>query len=93
MFNFEIFKFQGMFVMRMPVPEAVQKLLMEELSFIWRKHLMRIPVLQGCASLASPFQEKVAVQEGQDGKAGWLWGCSRGGGSTNGVAGAASTTQ
>lgn len=37
MFNFEIFKFQGMFVMRMPVPEAVQKLLMEELSFIWRK--------------------------------------------------------
>lgn len=27
------------------------------------RRLIRIPALQGCASLASPFQEKVPVQE------------------------------
>lgn len=57
------------------------------------RHLTRIPALQGCASPPSPFQEKVPVRGCQAGKAGWLWGCSRGEGSTKRVARAASSRQ
>lgn len=54
------------------------------------RHLTRIPALQGCASPPSPFQEKVPVWGCQ---AVWLWGRSRGEGSTKRVARAASSRQ